>query len=79
MVVARVRLNRLDTAAYTECFRTIFSAVREDHPSFAVGKTLLGIITDWSDQQYNGLAEVVGTEVAEEVVKGCRVSLYIYM
>ena len=36
--------------------------------------TLTGIITDWSDQQFNGLAEVVGNEVAEEVVKGCRVS-----
>ena len=78
MVVARVRLNSLDTAAYTQCFRAIFDAVREDHSSFAVGETLLGIITDWSDQQFNGLAEVVGTEVAEEVVKGCRVSPDIY-
>lgn len=37
------------------------------------------IITDWSDQQYNGLAKVVGTKAVEEVVKGCRVSLYMYM
>ena len=55
MVVARVRLNRLDTHAYTECFRMLFATVKKDHTKFAVGESLLGDITDWSD---NGLAEV---------------------
>lgn len=61
MVVARVHLNRLDTHAYTECFRMLFATVKKDHTKFAVGESLLGDITDWSDQQINGLAEVVVT------------------
>ena len=74
MTVARVRLNRLDTEAYSKCFQTVFSTVRQDHPQFRVGKMLVGIITDWSDQQFNGLAEAIGEEPAEKLVKGCRVS-----
>lgn len=50
MVVARVRLNRVDTFAYEQCFRALFETVKEDHSKFAVGVSLLGIITDWSDQ-----------------------------
>ena len=73
MVVARVRLNRVDTFAYEQCFRVLFEAVKEDHPKFAVGESLLGIVTDWSDQQYNGLANVVSEDVARNIVKGCQV------
>lgn len=73
MVVARVRLNRVDTHAYAQCFRLLFDTVKKDHPKFAVGENLLGIVMDWSDQQFNGLAETVGKEVAETVAKGCQV------
>ena len=34
---------------------------------------------DWSDQQYNGLEEVVGEEIAKSVVKGCQVCTYMYL
>lgn len=63
MIVARVRLNRVDTLAFNQCFRVLFETMKEDHPKFAVGMSLLGIITDWSDQQYNGLANVVSEDV----------------
>lgn len=53
------------------------ATVKKDHTKFAVGESLLGVITDWSDQQINGLAEVhvVGEKVADGVVKGCQVSI----
>lgn len=73
IVGVRVRLNQVDTLAYEQCLRALLETVKEDHPTFAVGKTLLGIITDWSDQQYNGLVEVVSEDVAQNVVKGCQV------
>ena len=79
MVVARVRLNRIDTDAYAQCFRAIFNQVSEDHPTFKVGQTLTGIIADWSDQQANGLAKVVGKSIADEILKGCQVTACIWL
>jgi hypothetical protein len=51
MVVARVRMNCIDAQAYAQCFRAIFEVVAEDHPTFKVGESLMGVIADWSDQQ----------------------------
>lgn len=73
MVVARVRLNRIDTDAYAQCFRAIFEAVASDHPTFKIGESLTGIIADWSDQQANGLEIAVGKTLATEILKGCQV------
>lgn len=77
MVVARVHLNKLTAEAYAKCFRAVFDQVKASHPKFAVGKSLCGVIMDWSDQQYNGLEIAVGASVAEEVSKGCRVRVYV--
>ena len=35
----------------------------------------MGVITDWSDTQLNGLQAAVGDMVASKVVKGCKVCL----
>ena len=77
MTVARVHLNSINTTAYAQCFRAIFDRVSKYHPSFSVGKSLVGILMDWSDQQYNGLQEVVGENIAKSVVKGCQVNIYV--
>lgn len=74
MVVARVRLNRIDTDAYAQCFKAIFQQVKEDHPTFQVGQSLIGIVADWSDQQAKGLAKAVGNATANEILKGCQVN-----
>ena len=52
------------TFACEQFFCVLFEAVKEDHPKLAVVVSLLGIITDWSDQQYNELANVVSKDVA---------------
>ena len=48
-VVARVRLDRLTAEAYEHCFRSVFESVKKSHQQFEVGKTLIGVILDWSD------------------------------
>lgn len=73
MVVARVRLDSLDAQAYAACFNAVFICVKKNHPLFEVGKTLCGIILDWSDHQLKGLEQAVGKDVAGKVVKGCQV------
>ena len=73
MVVARVRISKLTSEAYKEAFRAMFSTIKADHPKFTVGKTLYGVIVDWSDAQIRGLKEAVGSELAMEIIKGCQV------
>ncbi len=73
-IVARVRLDRVNKESYTDAFRAIFHTVEQDYPDFKLGTTLNGIILDWSDSQYAGLAGAIGPELAEQLVKGCRVS-----
>ena len=68
-------MNKLTAEAYREAFRAMFAAVKSDHPQFAVGKTLLGILTDWSDTQLRGIEEATSKEMAATVVKGCQVSM----
>ena len=73
MIVARIRLNRLDASAYETCFGALFKRVKELHPEFSVGKTLLGILADWSDTQIKGLENVLGSDTISLVMKGCQV------
>ena len=73
MTVAWVRLNKLTAEAHSERFKAIFSSVAKTYPSFSVEKSLVGILMDWSDQQFNGLEQAVEKDVAEAVVKGCQV------
>jgi len=79
MVVSRVRLNRLDSHAYAQCFRATFDQVTEDHPTFQPGNTLTGIIADWSDQQITGLEMVLGKPTAGNILKGCQVHIMMHL
>ena len=72
-MVARVRMNKLDATSYKYAFNAIFSKVKEKHPTFAVGRTLKGIIADWSDTQLQGLRGAIGEETTNNVMKGCQV------
>ena len=47
--------------------------MHKDHSTLKVGKTLTGIIADWSDQQASGLEKAVGKSVASEGI--CRSAL----
>ncbi len=67
-------MNKLDAAAYIFAFQAIFDCAKKSCPHFGVGKTLKGIITDWSDAQLQGLKGTIGEEQANKLMKGCQVS-----
>ena len=73
MIVARVRLNKLDATAYSTCFSALCGKVKELHPEFGVGKTLQSILADWSDTQLKGLEGAIGEENVNKVMEGCQV------
>ena len=49
MVVSRVRITREDHNAYALGLRKTFEKCKRDHQEFELGKSLLGIVIDWSD------------------------------
>ena len=73
MVIARVRLNRQTSEAYALAFKKIFANCSSVNQTFVPGSTPLGILTDWSDAETNGLKQAVGRAVAENLLKGCSV------
>ena len=46
---------------------------QESYANFEIGKSLKRIIIDWSDAEAKGLREAVGSDVANNVLKGCNV------
>ena len=41
--------------------------------SFELGLIMQGIVTDWSDAEIRGLKTAVGKDMAEKLLKGCKV------
>ena len=72
IVIARVLMDKQTQEAFEIVFGKVFSAVKSKHPLFQPGKTLRGILTDWSDTQ-RALSTVLGEELATELCKGCKV------
>ena len=73
VVVARIRLDSQSSEGYALCFRKMFDRCRNSNEDFELGSTLLGIVTDWSDAEINGLRKAAGKKMAETLLKGCKV------
>ena len=73
MVIARVRMNKQTSDAYALAFKKLFTKCSRINQVFEPGSALLGVLTDWSDAETNGLRQAVGKTVAEKLLKGCRV------
>ena len=73
MVVCRIRITKQTKGVYAHCFRLMFDRCKKGNPEFCIGKTLLGIIIDWSDGEADGLQLAVGEEMANTLLKGCKV------
>ena len=73
VVVARIRLNSQSSEGYALCFQKMFDRCRTSNEDFELGSTLLGIVTDWSDAEINGLRKAAGKKSAEKLLKGCKV------
>lgn len=73
VVVSRVRMNKQGATAYALAYSKTFEKCKLARNSFELGKTLLGIVVDWSDAEIKGLGIAVGKEVATTLSKGCKV------
>lgn len=73
VVVCRVRMNKQDSSAYGLAFSKLFSKCKCDHAEFEVGKTLQGVVIDWSEAEMKGLGIAVGSELAKKLLRGCSV------
>ena len=73
MVVCCIRITKQTREAYAFCFKLMFDICKKDNPEFVVGKTLLGVVIDWSDSEAEGLKLAVGEKTANLLLKGCKV------
>jgi len=72
-IVGRVHLFHQISTAYVLAFSKLFLKCKNCYPIFELCKLLVGVITDWSDAQVNGLKKFAGDKVATQLLKGCRV------
>ena len=70
MIVCRIHLTTQTHEGYALCFRLMFDRCKKECPSFQLGKTLVGIVVDWSDV---GLRDAVGEKLANQLLKGCQI------
>ena len=73
MIVARVWLDQQNATAYGLGFKKLFEQCKQADTNFTIGETLLGVVTDWSDAEINGLRDVIGLETASKLLRGCKV------
>ena len=73
MVIGGLRLNKQNASAYRLAFKKVFGKCSTSKSSLKLGETLIGIVTDWSDAQINGLKKAIGKDAAERLLKGCSV------
>ena len=67
MVVSRVRMDKQGKNAHKLAFSKTFNKCKTDYPEFEPGKTLLGVVVDWSDAEIQGLGSAVGPETARKL------------
>ena len=71
-IVSRIRMNKQDANAHALAFKKTFDACKESYPEFSIGKTLLGVVVDWSDAEIQ-LRDAVGNDLATKLLRGCKV------
>ena len=72
-IVGRVHLSHQTAAAYALAFSKLFTKCQSCYSNFELGRSHVGVITDWSDAEVNGLKKFAGDKVATQLLKGCRV------
>ena len=51
MVIGRIRVNKQDSCAYALAFKKLLSRCQADNPEYVLGKSIVGLVVDWSDAQ----------------------------
>ena len=73
IAVAQIHSNIKDSEFYANAFKAVFKQCEQIHKEFGVGKTLKGIVMDWSYTKRSGLQTVIGKELCDKLIVGCRV------
>ena len=73
IIVGRCLLSKDDGDGYGIGFSKIFGMARGDCSSFEVGKTLRGIVIDWSNAEASGLQKAVRNTMANGLLRGSQV------
>ena len=73
IVVARIQLDVQNSAGYAQCFKKLFEKCKSSRTDFELGMTLQGMVIEWSDAEIKGLRSNVGKEMADKLLKGCKV------
>ena len=66
-------MDKQGKSAYQLAFSKTFTKCKADNPNFELGRSLLGVIINWSDAEIQGLEGAVGPDVATRFLKGCSV------
>ena len=72
IVVAHIRLDAQNSAGYALCFKKLFEKCKSSRTDLELGITLQGIVIDWSDAEIKGVRSAVGKEMADKLLKGCK-------
>ena len=75
VAVSRVLMDRQTTEALRVAFSNVFSSETARFPSFENGKSLQGITVDFSDAESRALHEVLGKNLAPNLLRECKVRL----
>ena len=73
VIVARLRCDKENTEMYQKAFKMMFATWKQAHLDFSLGKTLKGIVLDWSDTERAGIEQAIGKDLAGQLLKGCQV------
>ena len=60
MVVCRIRLDKQTAKAHDLAYSKMFAKCKSSNHTFEPGRTLLGIVVDWSDAEIRGLSLALG-------------------
>jgi hypothetical protein len=73
VIVAHVRLHEEGAKQYGLAYKKMFDICSTDHSNFEVGKSLKGVVTDWSDAEITGQRGAIGDDLGKTLLKGCQV------
>ena len=73
VILARLHCDKENTEMFHKAFKIMFATCKQDHPDFSLGKTLKGIVLDWSDSEREGIEQAIGKDLAGQLLKGCQV------
>lgn len=67
-------MDRQTAESLKMAFEKVFESTTRQFPSFRNGRRLQGITVDFADAEAKALTEVLGEDLAPNLLRGCKVS-----